>query len=131
MEALKQEIDEKMMREVALERKELVGKCFKYRESAFQYTTYGKVLREKSQGEFQLPVLIFKSEPHYCFNKINKMGELDKSGCGRYFFSSINIRDIFVDELKEWEEISEKEYNDAMNLYIIKLQKLDWSKDIV
>ena len=129
------EREEKKIKEMVKKHDSLIGKCFK----AKIMWKYYKIINSRASNEYRVSALIFEEYPTYWFY-YNLHGN---HFFGRYDFKGIRIGD-FPFYCYDWNDISEhrdaivgdnlieiplEEYNEAMNTYINRLQKLDWPAD--
>lgn len=132
-ENLKKEIN-KALRNIVNEHKKYVGICFKIpfkpRHGMFpKMWQYCKVISEYSSFSHSLSVLCFAEYPFYWYEYQSDLA----SQQGIWILGEYDFDGIFVNAVPEsifnarsTEVISEKEYNEAMNLYIIRLQEMKW-----
>lgn len=113
----------------------LVGKCYKTRvkpkDGLFpEMWKYYKIISERASSEYCVSALTFNEFPVYWFNyQMSKTFRVGDYYCGEYDFESIIIENLNLYNDNDFIEISLKEYNEAMNLYIKRLQMLNWPAD--
>ena len=135
--ALSREKYEKELKTTIKSHKTFIGKCYKkYYEKNGMFPPmwrYFKVIGNRGSNEYHLPMLTFQEYPVYWFNyKASKIGNPGDYYLGHYDFEGIQIEDYgyFCSGWnKGFIEISNEEYNKAMNLYIQRLQELEWPAD--
>ena len=146
LKSISREKEEKKMRAVVDSHMSLVGKCFKTRIQPHsklfpEMWRYYKIISARANNEYRVSALRFDEYPTYWFDyKMSKIGHPGDFYFGHYEFTSIVIEDFpfFCDDWKtkgetkvgdKLIEISLTEYNEAMNKYIERLQKLNWPAD--
>lgn len=112
--------------------KKFVGICYKVRLKPYyqrfpRMYKYYKVINEHSSSEIYVSTLTFTEYPIYWFNYQSSLSAGDFI-LGEYDFEGIHIEEKLVTSLeqKNIEIITEEEYNEAMNLYISRLQEMKW-----
>lgn len=116
--------------------KKFVGICYKVRLKPYyqrfpKMYKYYKVINEHSSSENCVSTLTFTEYPIYWFDYQSSLSTMPQRGdfiLGEYDFEGIHIEEKSVVPLeqKNIEIITEKEYNEAMNLYISRLQEMKW-----
>lgn len=116
--------------------KKFVGICYKIRRKPFyqrfpKMHQYYKVINEHSLSENCVSTLTFTEYPIYWFDYQSSLSAIYQRGdfiLGEYDFEGIHIeeRPVTPLEQKNIEIITEEEYNEAMSLYISRLQEMKW-----
>lgn len=144
--------EEERMREAVASHVELVGKCFKRRVKPRSgmfppMTRYYKIISARADNEYRVSALVFDEYPTYWFDyHSSKIGRPGDYYFGHYDFDGIHVVDFpfYCNNLLGEEddegiirgtvgdtltEITLEEYNAAMDLYIDRLQEMDWPPD--
>lgn len=138
------EREEKKIKEMVKKHDSLIGKCFKAKiHTPYilfpEMWKYYKIINSRASNEYRVSALIFEEYPTYWFY-------YDRGG--NHFFGHYDFKGIRTDDFPfycyDWNDTSEhrdaivgdnlieiplEEYNEAMNTYINRLQKLDWPAD--
>lgn len=121
--------EEEKIHTILLKNTQLLNKCFKIRVKPMggmfpQMWRYYKVISVSANTEKTVSALQFEEYPTYWFIPF-KVHE--GFSFGSYEFDSIIVDTVNITAIAEaLTEISLKEYNDAMLLYIDRLQKIEW-----
>lgn len=130
----KEYLVESRIKETIEQHKAYIGKCYKKRISfglnqidGFRYI---KLIRAESENEFWMEALIFENPVYYNFRKKSHM----MYHPGDYVFGSIEYDGIRVEEIgwftlggkNGYQEITQKEFNEAMDQHIAELKAIDW-----
>ena len=134
-ENLRKEVN-RALRNIINEHKKYVGICFKIptfkpqHEMFPQMWQYCKVISEYSPFSHSLSALCFTEYPLYWYKY---QSDFASQQGGIWILGEYDFDGIFVNAVPEsifnarsTEIISEKEYNEAMNLYIVRLQEMKW-----
>lgn len=114
----------------------LVGKYYKRKVSPHngmfsEMWKYYKIISNYSTNEYHVSALIFHEYPCYIFNyKISRIPKAENGLYGYFDFDGIFIDDVFIDNLENMIEISKQEYDEALDLYIDRLLKMDWNSRV-
>lgn len=110
--------------------KKYVGKCYKqfYKPALFPpMYKYYKVISNVGYDSYCVQCLRFDEHPTYWFDyKDIRMESADQYLTGEFDFSSFEAEDVFVNDLKECEEISRDEFDEAAKRYLDELLNLNW-----
>lgn len=147
LKSISREKEEEKMRAAVDSHMSLVGKCFKthvqpYSKLFPEMWRYYKIINARASNQYRVSALRFDEYPTYWFKyQASKIGHAGDYYFGDYEFTSIIVEDFpfFCYDLKtknssviigdKLTEISLTEYNEAMNKYIERLQKLNWPAD--
>lgn len=124
----------KALRDAINEYKKYVGVCFKIPFNPMhgmfpKMYLYHKIVSEYSPFRKNFSALCFTEYPFYWYEyQSHLMPSQGDFIFGEYNFDGIFIRSVpnCVFSVKNIEIISEKEYNEAMNLYVARLQEMKW-----
>lgn len=127
-----QQSEEKIIERMS-ENKQYVGRCY-YKETKPnlfpKMNQYYKIISARGRNEYRIPVLTFYEHPTYWFeyesHRVHMPGDYY---LGKYEFDSIEVDDVLRSDLSLFTEISNEEYNAAMDNYIKELKEMEWPAD--
>ena len=103
-----------------------VGKCYKQKiipAIGEDYFIYFKVIEEHAGNEWRISVLKFPEHPRYCYQP-----KVDGDGItGKFKSYFIELDDILIDRLRNYEEIDEKEFFNKMDNFIEELKRMNFN----
>lgn len=133
--AKRKESEEKTLREAVEENRKYIGKCFRVKKKPIdglfpEMYTYYKVINSRAVNQHNVSCLIFEEYPLYWFEYNSSLiGFMGDYYLGEYEFESFKTDNVLVQSLHLMEEISEDEFEQAMQTYVDRLKEMKWPAD--